>query len=96
MQQLPGRGAAGRERLDQLRLPGLCLQRDLEEVGGTAHQRDRPTDEGVDPDGHEVRFYTTDHHTAVPTDGPMVIDDPVGTEAERERAYRSQEVQAVQ
>ena len=51
-----------------------------------------------DPDGHEVRFYTTDHHTVVPTDGPMVIDDPVGTEEERERAYRkrSEEVEPVQ
>jgi catechol 2,3-dioxygenase-like lactoylglutathione lyase family enzyme len=42
-----------------------------------------------DPDGHEVRFYTTDHHAALPADGPLVIDDPVGTEAAREAAYRS-------
>jgi catechol 2,3-dioxygenase-like lactoylglutathione lyase family enzyme len=41
-----------------------------------------------DPDGHEVRFYTTDHHTALPTDGrPVVVEDPIGSEQERERAY---------
>ncbi|MFD1051539.1 VOC family protein, partial [Kibdelosporangium lantanae] len=36
-----------------------------------------------DPDGHEVRFYTTDHHTT-PTDDVLVIEDPVGSEARRE------------
>lgn len=41
-----------------------------------------------DPDGHEVRFYTTSHHTEVHADGPIVIDDPAGTSQERERAYR--------
>lgn len=41
-----------------------------------------------DPDGHEVRFYTNDHHTPAPTDGrPMVVEDPIGTEAEREQAH---------
>ncbi|MEV6104016.1 VOC family protein [Streptomyces sp. NPDC051940] len=44
-----------------------------------------------DPDGHEVRFYSTDHHTRLPADGkPLVVEDPIGTEAEREQAYRSQ------
>ncbi|MES9536255.1 VOC family protein [Actinomadura sp. NPDC000600] len=43
-----------------------------------------------DPDGHEVRFYTTDHHTQIPADGtPLVVDDPVGTEAEREQTHRA-------
>ncbi len=43
-----------------------------------------------DPDGHEVRFYTNDHHTQVPPgDRPLVVEDPIGTEAERERAHRS-------
>jgi catechol 2,3-dioxygenase-like lactoylglutathione lyase family enzyme len=47
-----------------------------------------------DPDGHEVRFYTTDHHTQVPdSELPLVVDDPIGTEAERERAHRSRIVQ---
>ncbi|MGH3351396.1 MAG: VOC family protein [Nocardioides sp.] len=44
-----------------------------------------------DPDGHEVRFYTNDHHTQPPVgDLPLVVDDPIGTETERERAHRSQ------
>ncbi|WP_433473525.1 VOC family protein [Spirillospora sp. CA-142024] len=43
-----------------------------------------------DPDGHEVRFYTTDHHTPIPAGGtPLVVDDPVGTEAERRRTHRA-------
>jgi catechol 2,3-dioxygenase-like lactoylglutathione lyase family enzyme len=43
-----------------------------------------------DPDGHEVRFYTNDHHTLIPTDGtPLVVDDPIGTEAAREARHRS-------
>lgn len=40
-----------------------------------------------DPDGHEIRFYTTDHHT-IPTDDVLVIEDPVGSETEREEAHR--------
>ncbi|GAA1808111.1 hypothetical protein [Actinomadura chokoriensis] len=43
-----------------------------------------------DPDGHEVRFYTTDHHTPMPAGGtPLVVDDPIGTEDERRRAHRT-------
>jgi catechol 2,3-dioxygenase-like lactoylglutathione lyase family enzyme len=41
-----------------------------------------------DPDGHEVRFYTTEHHEDF-GDDVIVIDDPVGTEAERERAHEA-------
>jgi catechol 2,3-dioxygenase-like lactoylglutathione lyase family enzyme len=42
-----------------------------------------------DPDGHEVRFYAHDHHTEIPADkAPLVVDDPIGTEAEREQSYR--------
>jgi hypothetical protein len=41
-----------------------------------------------DPDGHEVRFYTTDHHTE-PTGDVLVVEDPVGTEAQREQAHRA-------
>jgi len=40
-----------------------------------------------DPDGHEVRFYTTDHHTD-PSGEVMVVEDPVGSEDEREQAFR--------
>jgi catechol 2,3-dioxygenase-like lactoylglutathione lyase family enzyme len=46
-----------------------------------------------DPDGHEVRFYTNDHHTEVPDgDLPLVVDDPIGSEAERERAHNAKAV----
>ena len=38
-----------------------------------------------DPDGHEVRFYTVQHHTRPDVDAVLVIEDPVGTEAQRER-----------
>ena len=34
-----------------------------------------------DPDGHEVRFYTTDRHTEMPKRAPLVIDDAVATAA---------------
>ncbi|HJQ47565.1 MAG TPA: VOC family protein [Amycolatopsis sp.] len=42
-----------------------------------------------DPDGHEVRFYTTDHHTALAGPDVVVVEDPVGSEAQREEAYRA-------
>ena len=49
-----------------------------------------------DPDGHEVRFYTNDHHTEIPSDGlPLVVEDPIGTEAEREWAHRSRSKEAL-
>ena len=35
-----------------------------------------------DPDGHEVRFYTTEHHTETDPDDVHIVDDPIGT-AER-------------
>jgi hypothetical protein len=45
-----------------------------------------------DPDGHEVRFYSNDHHTDLGgITEPLVVEDPIGTEAERERAYRERE-----
>ena len=40
-----------------------------------------------DPDGHEVRFYTTDHHTD-PAGEVLVVDDPVGSEDERKQAFQ--------
>jgi catechol 2,3-dioxygenase-like lactoylglutathione lyase family enzyme len=40
-----------------------------------------------DPDGHEVRFYTTQHHTEMSGDGPTVIEDPRESAARREAAY---------
>jgi catechol 2,3-dioxygenase-like lactoylglutathione lyase family enzyme len=44
-----------------------------------------------DPDGHEVRFYTNDHHTEIPVGGlPLVVEDPIGSEAEREKSHLSQ------
>src|SRR6185437_13010833 len=44
----------------------------------------------LDPDGHEVRFYTTDHHTDLSgSDGIIVVENPFGTEAGREEAHRA-------
>lgn len=37
-----------------------------------------------DPDGHEIRFYTTTRHTELPSDGAVVVEDP------RERAEASE------
>lgn len=38
-----------------------------------------------DPDGHEVRFYTVQHHTEVTPDRVRVVNDPVETENQRTR-----------
>jgi catechol 2,3-dioxygenase-like lactoylglutathione lyase family enzyme len=40
-----------------------------------------------DPDGHEVRFYTTDHHTDPRDEEIRHVDDAVATAAAREQAY---------
>jgi catechol 2,3-dioxygenase-like lactoylglutathione lyase family enzyme len=43
-----------------------------------------------DPDGHEVRFYTNDHHT-VPANGQvLVVEDPIGSEDERHQTWAEQ------
>ncbi|WP_306357540.1 MULTISPECIES: VOC family protein [unclassified Nocardia] len=41
-----------------------------------------------DPDGHEVRFYTVDHHTET-GDEVMTVHDPRETAAVREAEYRA-------
>jgi catechol 2,3-dioxygenase-like lactoylglutathione lyase family enzyme len=38
-----------------------------------------------DPDGHEVRFYTVDHHTELPADDVLTVHDPRETAERRER-----------
>ncbi|GAA5025402.1 hypothetical protein [Streptomyces siamensis] len=38
-----------------------------------------------DPDGHEIRFCTTHHHSR-PGAGPLRAEDPVESAARRERA----------
>jgi catechol 2,3-dioxygenase-like lactoylglutathione lyase family enzyme len=40
-----------------------------------------------DPDGHEIRFYTTEHHTDRDAAEIRQVHDPVATAAARERAY---------
>lgn len=40
-----------------------------------------------DPDGHEVRFYTTHHHTEMSSDAPTAVHDPRETAAAREAAH---------
>jgi catechol 2,3-dioxygenase-like lactoylglutathione lyase family enzyme len=41
-----------------------------------------------DPDGHEVRFYTTVHHREPPTEGVVRVDDPRETAEAAERAMQ--------
>lgn len=38
-----------------------------------------------DPDGHEVRFYTTEHHTPLREDGVLHVEDARETAERRER-----------
>lgn len=40
-----------------------------------------------DPDGHEVRFYTTDQHTQIGPDQAMRLEDPIETSPQREREH---------
>lgn len=40
-----------------------------------------------DPDGHEIRFYTTEHHTDPDAEQIKQINDAVATAAAREQAY---------
>ena len=40
-----------------------------------------------DPDGHEIRFYTTEQHTDPDAAEIKQVHDPVATAAVRERAY---------
>ncbi len=42
-----------------------------------------------DPDGHEVRFYTVAQHTSATPEHVLVVEDAVGSEAERERQQLS-------
>jgi hypothetical protein len=42
-----------------------------------------------DPDGHEVRFYTVEHHTVNRTDDVRVVEDAVGSEQDRLREHRA-------
>jgi catechol 2,3-dioxygenase-like lactoylglutathione lyase family enzyme len=42
-----------------------------------------------DPDGHEVRFYTVQHHTQVP-DEPMRVENPREAAAAREAAMAAE------
>jgi hypothetical protein len=44
-----------------------------------------------DPDGHEVRFYTTDQHTPLDADRVLRVDDPRET-AERLAAERASQL----
>ncbi|MFN2559949.1 MAG: VOC family protein [Jatrophihabitans sp.] len=41
-----------------------------------------------DPDGHEVRFYTTEHHRGVPTGEVIRVENPREAAEARERAVR--------
>jgi hypothetical protein len=39
-----------------------------------------------DPDGHEVRFYTIQHHRDFPAEGALTVHDPRETAEAAERA----------
>ena len=41
-----------------------------------------------DPDGHEIRFYTTQGHTSWTDPGIATVDDAIATAARRERDYQ--------
>ena len=41
-----------------------------------------------DPDGHEIRFYTTTHHSEPPRDGVVRIDNPRETAEAAERTMQ--------
>jgi len=43
-----------------------------------------------DPDGHEIRFYTTEQHTDPQAEEIQQVHDAVATAATRERAYLAQ------
>jgi catechol 2,3-dioxygenase-like lactoylglutathione lyase family enzyme len=49
-----------------------------------------------DPDGHEVRFYTTQHHTDPDPDAVATIHDPRETAEARARTARPIQARAVQ
>jgi len=40
-----------------------------------------------DPDGHEVRFYTTERHTQISPEQVTQLQDPVETSQQREREH---------
>ncbi len=40
-----------------------------------------------DPDGHEVRFYTTDPHTQIGPDQVMRLENPIETSQQREQEH---------
>jgi catechol 2,3-dioxygenase-like lactoylglutathione lyase family enzyme len=42
-----------------------------------------------DPDGHEVRFYTTEHHTEMPDGGVITVHDPRETAERREQEHHT-------
>lgn len=42
-----------------------------------------------DPDGHEIRFYTIEHHTELRAPGITTVDDPRESSERRERAWHT-------
>ncbi|MFE3178523.1 VOC family protein [Amycolatopsis sp. NPDC059090] len=43
-----------------------------------------------DPDGHEVRFYTTESHTALDPATPLVVDDAIASARAAEQVWLAQ------
>jgi hypothetical protein len=44
-----------------------------------------------DPDGHEVRFYTLESHTAVDSTAPLIVEDAIASARMREREWRARQ-----
>jgi catechol 2,3-dioxygenase-like lactoylglutathione lyase family enzyme len=44
-----------------------------------------------DPDGHEVRFYTLESHTAVDPTAPLIVEDPIASARMREREWQARQ-----
>ena len=45
-----------------------------------------------DPDGHEVRFYTVQAHTALDPSAPLIIEDPIRSARARESDWLAAQV----
>jgi catechol 2,3-dioxygenase-like lactoylglutathione lyase family enzyme len=46
-----------------------------------------------DPDGHEVRFYTVEHHAEPETRVVRIVEDAIGTEGQRARAFAARDTE---
>ena len=76
-------GAPGKEAIDQLAARLIALGQQHAGVHWASIGWILP--EVHDPDGHEVRFYTVEHHTDLPGGTVTTITDPRESARRRER-----------